>query len=47
MRTLICTLICTLMPGALAKPLEDVLLAPFLERLQGKGKDFSLIDGAK
>ena len=47
MRTLICTLMCTLMPGALAKPLEDVLLAPFLERLQGKGKAFSLIDGAK
>ena len=45
--TLICTLMCTLILGALAKPLEDVLLAPFLERLQGKGKGFSLIDGAK
>ena len=33
--------------GALAKPLEDVLLAPFLERLQGKGKGFSVIDSAK
>lgn len=33
--------------GALAKPLEDVLLAPFLERLQGKGKGFSLVDTAK
>jgi len=33
--------------GALGKPLEDVLLAPFLDRLQGKGKGFSLIDSAK
>ena len=33
--------------GALAKPLEEVLLAPFLERLQGKGKGFSVIDSAK
>lgn len=34
--------------GALAKPLEDVLLAPFLERLQGKGKGgFSVIDSTK
>lgn len=33
--------------GALSKPLEDVLIAPFLERLQGKGGSFSIVDSTK